>query len=170
MPILSSAVFDNTGKPYDVTKVLTPDFLFDREAYERYSPVYLPITYVLSYAVQFASLSALVTHTICWHGKDIWKQTEQSFNHNDSGGKAEYQPIVQSDSDSGKNRSTNVGSHANVQTSSRPGRRMSEDVHCRLMQRYEDAPLSWYLITFVAMLAVGIFVVEQYVHISRFHG
>lgn len=156
MPILSSAVFDNTGKPYDVTKVLTPNFLFDQEAYEKYSPVYLPITYVLSYAVQFASLSALVTHTVCWHGKDIWEQTKQSFNHDDSGSKIEYQPIQQSDSISG----ANVGSRPKAQASSKPGTRAGEDVHSRLMQRYDDAPMTWYLATFVAMLAIGIFVVE----------
>jgi hypothetical protein len=50
MPILSSAVWDNRGKPYDVSKILTENFLFDEEAYKRYSRVYLPITYVLSYA------------------------------------------------------------------------------------------------------------------------
>lgn len=70
---LSSAVFDDKGKPFDVNKILTPDFLFDKEAYEMYSRVYLLITYVLAYAVQLAGLSALVTHTVCWHGRDIWK-------------------------------------------------------------------------------------------------
>lgn len=42
LPILSAAVFDNTGKPYDVSRILTPDFLFDREKYDAYSKVYLP--------------------------------------------------------------------------------------------------------------------------------
>lgn len=37
-----------------------------------------------------------------------------------------------------------------------------EDVHNRLMRRYDDAPLSWYLATFAVMLAIGIFVVEYY--------
>jgi OPT family small oligopeptide transporter len=37
-----------------------------------------------------------------------------------------------------------------------------DDVHIRLMRRYEDAPMHWYLITFIAMLAVGVFVVEYY--------
>lgn len=37
-----------------------------------------------------------------------------------------------------------------------------EDVHMRLMRRYEEAPTSWYLITFVTMTAVGMFVVEYY--------
>jgi len=160
MPILSSAVFDNAGKPYDVTKVLTPDFLFDREAYENYSPVYLPITYVLSYAVQFASLSALVTHTVCWHGKDIWDQTKQSFIHDESGGKTEYEPVQQSETSSRKTRGVNTGPCLTAQSSSISGSRAGEDVHYRLMQRYEDAPLSWYLMIFVAMLAVGVFVVE----------
>jgi len=44
MPILSSAVFDNTGHPYDVSKILTKDFLFDEVAYKNYSRVFLPIT------------------------------------------------------------------------------------------------------------------------------
>jgi hypothetical protein len=35
-----------------------------------------------------------------------------------------------------------------------------EDIHCRLMSRYKDAPLSWYLLTFVSMTAIGIFIVE----------
>ena len=35
-----------------------------------------------------------------------------------------------------------------------------EDVHMRLMRRYREAPASWYLATFLAMIAVGIFVVE----------
>ncbi|MCJ1243148.1 hypothetical protein MMC30_000345 [Trapelia coarctata] len=162
MPILSSAVFDNTGKPYDVTKVLTPDFLFDREAYEKYSPVYLPITYVLSYAVQFASLSALVTHTVCWHGKDIWEQTKQSFNHNDSQSKGEYQ---HTDSSSSKTRDADAGSRPRAQPSSKPATTTGEDIHSRLMQRYDDAPMIWYLMTFVAMLAIGIFVVDYPVHL-----
>lgn len=46
----------------NVSRILTPDFLFDREAYRAYSKVYLPITF---YAVQFACLAALVTHTAC---------------------------------------------------------------------------------------------------------
>ncbi|KKY27286.1 putative sexual differentiation process protein isp4 [Diplodia seriata] len=45
MPILSAAVFDNTGKPYDVSKILTDNFLFDEKSYENYSRVFLPITY-----------------------------------------------------------------------------------------------------------------------------
>lgn len=150
LPILSSAVFDNTGKPYDVSKILTPDFLFDKDAYSRYSKVYLPITYVLSYAVQFAALSALVTHTICWYGRDIWKQSKEAYRERDekenSGG---YVPVSQ----------TPGGSQNQLRQRQQS---MGEDIHCRLMRNYEDVPMWWYLTTFVAMLAIGIFVVEYY--------
>lgn len=151
LPILSSAVFDNTGKPYDVSKILTPEFLFDKEAYDNYSKVYLPITYVLSYGVQFAALAALLSHTTCWHGRDIWRQSKQAFNERQEKPAVAYEAIPTSDNDYNLSR---------IDSSSvRAG---GDDVHNRLMRRYEDVPMWWYAVTFVTMLAVGIFVVEYY--------
>lgn len=163
MPIISASVFDDTGKPYDVSRILTPDYHFDYEAYSRYSKVYLPITYVLSYGVQFASLTALVTHTACWYGQDIWRQTKKSFIHERGESKRGYQPAGQEETRNRKSHSdassrTNV-SDAEAETSTSMS---GDDVHCRLMARYEDAPVSWYLATFVVMTAIGIFVVEYY--------
>ena len=132
---------------------MTPDFVLDKGAYEAYSPVYLPITYVLSYAVQFASLSALVTHTACWHGRDIWKQSKLALRErHEKEGDSEYH-IVHDASRRGERRSAGVVDTENMMSG-------GEDVHCRLMRRYEDAPMHWYLVTFIAMLAIGIFVVE----------
>ncbi|MCJ1466310.1 hypothetical protein MMC07_004929 [Pseudocyphellaria aurata] len=162
MPILSSAVFDDTGKPYDVSKILTKDFLFDREAYRSYSKVYLPITYALSYGVQFAGLSALITHTVAWHGKEIWQQTMKSFSE-DRAGEAAYQPISTGASrNNSQTRGTSSRSSSTTNEPKTDGLMGGTDVHNRLMQRYEDAPLMWYLATFLAMLAIGIFVVEYY--------
>jgi OPT family oligopeptide transporter len=154
MPILSSAVFDNTGKIYDVSKILTKDFLFDREAYEKYSRVYLPITYVLSYGLQFAALASLLSHTACWHGKDIWKQWTRSLKEVEAESKTTYQPVATSSNGTrDRRRLSRSESHLENIIS-------QEDVHNRLMRKYKDAPLSWYLITFVSMTAVGMFVVE----------
>ena len=162
MPILSSAVFDDTGKPYDVSKILTPDFLFDKEAYEKYSRVYLPITYVLAYAVQFAGLSALVTHTACWHGRDIWKQSKKSLEEDKDSTRTDYTPVA-----SALSASSGVETFSNRRSITRNysetdinGSMGGEDVHSRLMSKYEDVPMTWYLLTFIAMLAIGIFVVE----------
>lgn len=164
MPIISSAVFDDTGKPYDVSKILTSDYRFDRESYDRYSKVYLPITYMLSYGVQFASLTALVTHTVCWHGRDIWQQSKKSLADGAHEGKCEYQPVNAGIKISAKAASSNKStSSRTLSVEPDSSACMSgEDVHYRLMRRYEDAPISWYLATFVAMLAIGIFVVEYY--------
>lgn len=160
MPIISSAVFDNTGKPYDVSKILTKDYHFDHDAYTKYSKVYLPITYVLSYGVQFASLSALVTHTLCWHGQDVWQQSKRSLAEGAGESKTGYQPVRSGVTSTKSTASTDSG-RSTIELD--PIASMTgEDVHCRLMHRYEDAPISWYLATFVAMLAIGIFVVEYY--------
>ncbi|EKV08503.1 hypothetical protein PDIG_58470 [Penicillium digitatum PHI26] len=160
MPIVSTAVFDNGGRPYNVSRILTADFLFDEQAYQDYSPVYLPITYVLSYGVQFAALTSLVTHTICWYGKDILHQTRKAFeDRREVTGLETYQPLR--------------GSNETVRQSCEPPRVIphepnqeipltGEDVHCRLMRRYKDAPLTWYLIVFISMLAIAIFTVEYY--------
>ncbi|KAL2135732.1 hypothetical protein VTI74DRAFT_7102 [Chaetomium olivicolor] len=161
MPILSAAVFDNTGNVYDVSKVLTEDFMFDREAYSKYSRVFLPITYVLSYGVQFAGLASLLTHTICWHGKDIWTQWQRSLEETSGEPKGVYQPV----SEPGERPSSN--GRGPTPTPARSSLSIDnlmsrEDVHNRLMRRYKDAPMLWYLLTFVSMTAIGIFVVEYY--------
>ncbi|KAL9109956.1 MAG: hypothetical protein Q9227_005479 [Pyrenula ochraceoflavens] len=157
LPILSSAVFDNEGKPYDVSRILTSDFLFDKTAYQAYSRVYLPITYVLSYAVQFASLSALVTHTAFWHGRDIVRQTKKAIHE-----RSEKQNGVAYKSLPTPPDETSYQANGETGDTGLENLMSGEDVHCRLMKNYEDVPLSWYLLTFAIMLATGIFVVEYY--------
>lgn len=160
MPILSAAVFDNTGHPYNVSRILTPDFLFDAKAYDEYSPVYLPITYVLSYGVQFAALTSLVSHTVCWYGKDIWHQTRKAFEERrDLPGLETYEPL-QSENSPPPRRSYGI-SRDSSHDLNREMPLGTEDVHCRLMRRYKDAPLTWYLIVLVTMLAIATYTVEQ---------
>ncbi|OLN97303.1 Glutathione transporter 1-like protein 1 [Colletotrichum chlorophyti] len=162
MPMLSASVFDNKGQVYDVSKILTSDFLFDREAYSRYSRVFLPITYALSYGVQFAALAALLTHTACWHGKDIWQTWKTALAEARNEGQAVYQPVSAGARHVSPERSLGGSRGMSRSSSNLEGLMFREDVHCRLMKRYKDAPLSWYMATFVTMLAVGMFVVEYY--------
>jgi len=162
MPILSTSVFDNQGKPYDVSKILTDNFLFDREAYEKYSRVFLPITYVLSYALQFAALTALISHTVMWHGKDILKQWRHSWAHARKSPTANYEVLQ---TDIAENGRTSYPRRHRLSTSSEPGLEnllSSEDVHNRLMRRYEDVPIFWYIMTGLSMAAIAVFVVEYY--------
>jgi hypothetical protein len=41
LPMSDSSTYDNTGKHYDVHRVLTPQFTLDEEAYKQYSPLFL---------------------------------------------------------------------------------------------------------------------------------
>ncbi|PKS08975.1 hypothetical protein jhhlp_003588 [Lomentospora prolificans] len=164
MPILSASVFDNTGNVYDVTKILSSDFLFDRESYSKYSRVFLPITYVLSYGVQFAGLAALLTHTFCWYGKDMLMTWKSALREAKEGSKPEYQPVSSSVDalSGGSDNGTPCEGLSRSTTMTSDGMLGKEDVHNRLMKRYKDAPISWYLLTFVSMAAIGIFIVEYY--------
>lgn len=170
MPILSSSVFDNTGKEYNVSRILTKDFRFDEAAYKNYSKVFMPITYVLSYGLQFAALTALVTHTICWHGKDIWRQWKKVFeepNAASSNPAAAYAPLSSTSGASSSTRRSSRRKKQHRRLSSLPEPELenllhAEDVHMRLMRTYAECPTSWYLSVSVVMLAVAIFIVTYY--------
>ena len=72
MPINTSQVFDRFGAPYDVTQVLTPDLSLNTTAYELYSPMYLPATYVSVYCIAFALATSALVHTALYFGHSIW--------------------------------------------------------------------------------------------------
>ncbi|KAK6341576.1 hypothetical protein TWF696_008647 [Orbilia brochopaga] len=159
MPILSSSVYDNTGGLYDVRRVLTPQFTFDESGYKHYSKVFLPITYVLSYALRFAAMTALVTHTAIWHGKDIWAQGKRALRVGSAASaavknEASYQRLR------GVNRRIRSADDlTDEQWADIVG---DEDVHVRLMKRYPEAPASWYIATGIIASAVGMWLVEAY--------
>lgn len=163
MPVLSTGVFDNTGHIYNVSRILTPDFLFDEAAYRSYSRVFLPVTYMLSYGMQFAGLAALLTHTACWHGKDIWRTWKSSWEEAKEGGKSSYRPVSRQQSQQAQASGSLTSEHYSRMSTSAPNLDnliSREDVHCKLMSRYKDAPISWYLLTFASMTAIGMFLVE----------
>jgi hypothetical protein len=70
--------YDNTGKEYNVSRILKPDFTLDLDAYKAYSPIYLSTTFALQYGLSFAATIALVVHTALYHGKDLWKRLTDS--------------------------------------------------------------------------------------------
>ncbi|CRL24465.1 Oligopeptide transporter OPT superfamily [Penicillium camemberti] len=72
LPISGSNSYDNTGKVYNVSKILTPEFTFDDAKYSNYSPLFLPTTFIMSYGLSFASIVAVLVQTGLFHGTDIW--------------------------------------------------------------------------------------------------
>lgn len=71
MPMMSTTTYDNTAKKYNVSRVLTKDLVFNKEGYKAYSPLFVPFSYLLSYALNFAAVIAIFVHCALYHGKDI---------------------------------------------------------------------------------------------------
>lgn len=57
LPISSDSSYDNTGGPYDVSQIVTPEGTFDPEKYKAYSPLFLSTTFALAYGLSFASVT-----------------------------------------------------------------------------------------------------------------
>ncbi|CAD0029424.1 unnamed protein product [Aureobasidium pullulans] len=78
LPLLSSSTFDNTGKAYNVTRVVNAHLDFDIAEYKKYSPMYISMSYSLSYALSFAAVTAVVVHTYLYNGSEIWAKFKNS--------------------------------------------------------------------------------------------
>jgi len=80
MPISTSVSYDNTGRIYNVTKILNDHFDFDISKYKAYSPLFLGTPFALGYGLSFASLTALLVHVYLFHGSNIWQQFTTSLD------------------------------------------------------------------------------------------
>jgi OPT family small oligopeptide transporter len=78
LPISQNGITDNMGKKYNTSRILTPEHVVDPQAYEEYSPLFLSTSFALTYGVSFATITALVTHTYLYHGKDLWQRWKAS--------------------------------------------------------------------------------------------
>lgn len=71
LPMISTTSFDNKQQTFNVTRLLKGDRI-DVKEYKEYSPLFLPYSYLLSYALNFAAISAVFVHTALYNGKSIW--------------------------------------------------------------------------------------------------
>ena len=73
MPIGGLSTYDRFGKPYNVTQILdSTGRQFDLSKYEAYSALYLPGPFAMVYLLAFTLSTALLVHTILFHGRTIY--------------------------------------------------------------------------------------------------
>lgn len=78
MPLSSSGSYDRYQNTFNVLRIVDKATLsFNEQAYKEYSPLFISSTFAISYGLSFASIIATLTHTVCFHGKDIWNQVRQ---------------------------------------------------------------------------------------------
>lgn len=124
---------------------MTPEFLFDERNYHEYSPVFLPMTYTLSYAIQFASMTALITHTFLYHGKTILRQSKESFRRS---------------RDQGENRRLSKDQALSPGLTSNAPLLGHEPDPALEVDKYPQVPFFWYLGTGLVTVFIAMFVVE----------
>ncbi|KAH9979469.1 OPT oligopeptide transporter protein-domain-containing protein [Lactifluus volemus] len=52
-----------------LSQIINADGSFNLEAYQAYSPVFLPLSFAMCYGLSFASIAALLTHTLLYNSK-----------------------------------------------------------------------------------------------------
>ncbi|KAG9036498.1 hypothetical protein FRB95_008796 [Tulasnella sp. JGI-2019a] len=71
IPMSGNGPYDRFGQPYNVSAVITSDMRLNTTAYDAYSPLYLPATYVITYFLAFMLSTAVLVHTALYHGKAL---------------------------------------------------------------------------------------------------
>ncbi|GKT56510.1 OPT family small oligopeptide transporter [Colletotrichum tofieldiae] len=71
LPFSGADTYDNTGKIYNATRVVGKDGNFIVEEYEKYSPLFMPVTFALSYGISFAVMTCVPTYIFINYYKDI---------------------------------------------------------------------------------------------------
>ncbi|ODA80063.1 hypothetical protein RJ55_03021 [Drechmeria coniospora] len=78
LPMSDAGTYDNTGQPYNTSRILTPEFTLDEEAYQKYSPLFISTTFAVAYGLSFATISSLIVYTLLYYRKQIWRQYRDS--------------------------------------------------------------------------------------------
>ncbi|KAF8907740.1 OPT oligopeptide transporter protein-domain-containing protein [Mucidula mucida] len=80
LPVSAISAYDNTGSPYNHTRILNAQGDgIDLAAYHAYSPVYLPITFSISYGLSFLSIAATIPHALIYFSKPIMIHFKRSL-------------------------------------------------------------------------------------------
>ncbi|KAI6779433.1 uncharacterized protein J7T54_005247 [Emericellopsis cladophorae] len=125
LPINVNLPYDNTGMPYNVTRILDARGIIDEEAYQAYSIPHITAGSMMTYLAFFAVYSATVVYGILYHRHEMamgFKDLYNSFLPSKKG-------IVEK------------------------GRVL--DVHNRLMKSYREVPEWWYLIVLLLSTVFG---------------
>jgi hypothetical protein len=72
LPMSTSGLFDRFGQSYNITAVINSEHRLDIAAYQEYSPVYISVTYAMTFTIAFALTSAAIVYTILHYGERIY--------------------------------------------------------------------------------------------------
>ncbi|XP_065856198.1 oligopeptide transporter 7-like [Euphorbia lathyris] len=78
-PIFSDGLFTSSGKKYNISAIIDPNFHIDMDIYDQEGPLYLSTNFAMIYGLNFACLAATIVHVFLFHGRDIWQLSKSAF-------------------------------------------------------------------------------------------
>ncbi|KAJ9103316.1 hypothetical protein QFC20_004793 [Naganishia adeliensis] len=79
----SAGLYNSTYEHFDVMGVLNADLSLNEDSWEKAKPLLLTPYFAISYGLNFAALSAVITHVIIWHRSDILQAIRKRHLHED---------------------------------------------------------------------------------------
>ncbi|RBA21790.1 OPT family small oligopeptide transporter [Fusarium proliferatum] len=76
LPFSGGDIYDNTGNVFNASRVVDRHGNFSPEDYKEYSPIFMPVTFALSYGISFATMTCVPTYIFL----NYWKQIVGAFN------------------------------------------------------------------------------------------
>ncbi|KAK7990274.1 OPT oligopeptide transporter [Apiospora arundinis] len=149
LPINSNRVFDNTGAPYNVSRITDSHGMLDVDKYQAYSPAYMAAGNLVIYIAFFALYTASLTYIALNHWFEVTMGFKNLFNS--------FRRRRRRRSSS---KSTRKGGQEGDAADETRGR--YQDVHNRLMRRYPEVPEWWYAVCLVVAIAFGVAGVAAY--------
>ncbi|KAG9009284.1 hypothetical protein FRB90_008449 [Tulasnella sp. 427] len=83
LPISGLSAYDRFAEPYNISRILDSDHRFNVTAYEEYSPLYLPVTFAMTYLLAFMLSTALLVHTVLYFGPEVLRRLKDKDDKDD---------------------------------------------------------------------------------------
>lgn len=141
LPINSNSLFDNTGQPYNLSRVVNANGTFVPELYQQYSAPYYTAGYLVAVGIELAMLPGMFVYSILAYGKMI----RTSFNNIAKGSWTGQGEMNWKDSVKMVIKGMLVPGDVLQQFDTR---------FTRAMAKYPETPESWYLVMFVISIVL----------------
>ncbi|KAF7560314.1 hypothetical protein G7046_g3837 [Stylonectria norvegica] len=76
LPLSGADTYDNTGGIYNASRVVDEQGIFSADAYREYSPIFMPVTFALSYGISFAVMTSVPVYIFL----NFWRDIVGAFN------------------------------------------------------------------------------------------
>jgi hypothetical protein len=81
---MSSGTWDDTGAPYNISRIINPDFTLNQTAMNDYSLPYWYPSYAMYFFCGFAASTGAMMYSVLWYGKAAWTGLKDGWKNRQS--------------------------------------------------------------------------------------